>query len=396
MMFTSPIPFFEALDSQRVKSALMPTEASSYQLQALAPEILERATFSARVANAQFLQGIHDNISSLIAAETDPATVRLRLKETLDSIGYMPDPDQRGGIRDLSSDARLNLIIDTQEKMSHGYGNWMQGQDQSVLDMWPAQELYRAEARINERAWNERWTSAGGTLHEGRMIAPKNSPIWVVISAFGLPYPPFDYNSGMDVRDIERGEAIRLGVIDERTPSVLPQTRGFNETLQASGTGFAKGLQAALLKSLGEHARIENGILKLHTEPILENARRGKIAMAQVLADHRDVIGAMERKELGKIDFLWGDEKGGIYHLLLRREAQRARFPGSLTGEGIAAMMPKVIAKGTIVSMETRSIEIEYLGFKAFLAKDFHGKPSNHWLLNGFDMDPIKKGRQKR
>lgn len=396
MIFSTPIPFIEALDSQRVKAALMPTSASSYQLQAVAPEILERSTFAARVTNAQFLQSIHEQMSSLVAAETDPATVRLRLKQTLESIGYMPDPDKRGGIEDLSSDPRLHLIIDTQEKMSHGYGNWQQGQDQSVLDAWPAQELYRAEARNQERAWNKRWTDAGGTLYEGRMIAKKNSPIWTVISAFSLPYPPFDYNSGMDVRDIARDEALRLGVINERTDPVRPQTRGFNDTLQASGKDLAPALQRALLDSLGDYAKIDDaGILHLHTEPILENARRGKIAMQQVLATHTDVLEAMSRPEFGPIDFRWGDESGGVLHLLKRREAQRARFPDSLTGEGIAAMMPEVIAKGVAEHVKERKATISYLGFKAVLGKDLHGTPVDRWLLDGFDIDAAK-GRGKR
>jgi hypothetical protein len=38
---------------------------------------------------------------------------------------------------------------------------------------------------------------AGGQIFGGRMIALKSDPIWTAISAFGTPYPPFDYNSGM-------------------------------------------------------------------------------------------------------------------------------------------------------------------------------------------------------
>jgi len=51
------------------------------------------------------------------------------------------------------------------------------------------------------------------------MIAEINSPIWKNISRFDLPYPPFDFNSGMGVVDIERSDAIKLGLIPEDEPT---------------------------------------------------------------------------------------------------------------------------------------------------------------------------------
>ena len=47
------------------------------------------------------------------------------------------------------------------------------------------------------------------------MIALKDDPVWTGISAFGNPFPPFDFGSGMGVRNISRKEALELGVLTE-------------------------------------------------------------------------------------------------------------------------------------------------------------------------------------
>ena len=55
-----------------------------------------------------------------------------------------------------------------------------------------------------------RWTEAGGRIFSGRMIALKNDPVWLRISDFGHPHPPFAFGSGMDMVDISRIDAVRL------------------------------------------------------------------------------------------------------------------------------------------------------------------------------------------
>jgi hypothetical protein len=157
---------------------------------------------------------------------------------------------------EIAQDSRLNLILDTQTRMGAGYGSWIEGQHPSVLEAWPAQELYRQEERKEPRDWPTTWEDAGGEFYpggdpfyeQGRMIALKDDPIWVEISEFGLPYPPFAFNSGMWLRDIDHDEAVELGIIDEDYLPV-PQKMGFNDGLEASigalagkfGLGFALG-----------------------------------------------------------------------------------------------------------------------------------------------------------
>jgi hypothetical protein len=261
MLFSEPLPFEEALQSREVKR-LLPTELSSRELARLPAELRERAMFSARTANAGYLQDINDWTKDLVDGNLDQATMRLRMKEKLQALGYQPDPEKRGGIEDLSSDRRLNLIIETNAEQARGYGYWMQGQDPAVLEAFPAQELYRAEERMIPRDWIGRWSEAGGQFYDGRMIALKDDPIWIEISAFGTPYPPFDFNSGMDVRDVSRSEAIDLGVISPEDPPPVPQERGFNDDLQSGSAGdLTPDLQDALLESLGAGFRFLAGVL---------------------------------------------------------------------------------------------------------------------------------------
>jgi len=268
MIFTEPQPFAEAIESQAVRSVL-PTSASSAQLSAIGPELRERAFFSARTTNATYLtrvQGLVDGIltpeNALPGQHMDTATARLKMKGMLTEIGSQPSAKDRGTIRDLSSDSRLNLILDTQVKMADGYGYWKQGQDQDILDAFPAQELIREEDRDKPRNWVTKWRNAGGQFYDGRMIALKNDVIWVRISAFGLPYPPFDFNSGMGVIDVDRGEAQDLGVIGENE-QVAPQDRKFNEDLEMSAPDRQGSLFTALLQTLGDSAIFSDGVLSL-------------------------------------------------------------------------------------------------------------------------------------
>jgi len=223
MPFARPTPFKAALDSTAVKR-ILPTSLKSAELSEIHASILERARFSAQTTNAHYLTKIDEVIDKVLQpVEVIRAGERVtegmsmidakrELEATLKAIDYTPA--RAGTIEDLGSDARLNLVVDTNVRMAQGYGNFAQGMDPDILDAFPAQELYRAEDRMVPREWMARWDEAGGQIFDGRMIALKTDPIWEDISAFGLPYPPYDFNSGMDVQDVDRQEAEDLGVME--------------------------------------------------------------------------------------------------------------------------------------------------------------------------------------
>lgn len=229
MMFQRPIPLTAALASQVVKT-VMPTHLRSKMLAQLPVEIRRRAMFSAGVSSADLLQKLDDAIVEVLKGNHTEDTARSlahRLPEMLDH-------------DELRTESRLRLIIETNVDLARGYGGYQQSQDVDVLDEFPAWELYRAEERKEPRDWPARWEEAGGEFYpgsadypEGRMIALKDDSIWEEISAFGLPWAPFDYNSGMDLQDVDRDEAEELGLIKPGELVGLGPV-DFNDGVQAS------------------------------------------------------------------------------------------------------------------------------------------------------------------
>ncbi len=231
-LFAAPLPFTEALQSREVRNILR-TSGGTADLARLEPAVRERAIFSATVTSAELLDGIDRRVQSILAGKEDQATARLGLKQILADMGYTAPGETAGTLQDLRTDERLNLIIETNVEMARGYGQWVQGQQADVLDEYPAQELVRVRQSAKPRDWAARWAEKDGQFFDGRMVALKNDPIWARISRFGLPYAPFDFNSGMDTRDVARDEAEQLGLIDANT-ELIPQNRDFNADLSAA------------------------------------------------------------------------------------------------------------------------------------------------------------------
>lgn len=257
MIFTEPKPFKEALDARAVKT-LLPTELRTKELALLEPAIRERAMFSAGVTNAEFLQKADDGIAELLAGTSDRATQRTALKRLMGSLGA--DVDETD-LTDLRSDARLNLILDTNVQQAQGYGRWKQAQDPVALELYPAQELVRIQDSENPRDWPKRWAEAGGTLFGTRMIALIDDPIWTKLSRFGTPFPPFDFNSGMDVEPVDRDTAIAAGLL-KAEDVIEPEDRGFNVDLQATPEVRAGWLFDGIAEALQGIAKFDGGILK--------------------------------------------------------------------------------------------------------------------------------------
>ena len=271
------VTFKEALAKIAAKQIVTGDRTSSDWLRDVPTALRERAFFSARVTNAQLLQGLKSKVATILKPETklredgtpytaglDLATARLEIKQLLDSIGYQPADEDHGTIKDLRSDHRINLQLKQNVESAQGHGNWLQGQEPDVIDAFPAQELYRLESREEERDWPTIWNNARGELGEattapdGRiaMVALKSDPIWTAISAFGVPWPPFDFNSGMWVRDVDRERAEELGVI-EPGEAAGSGVAAFNDQLQASAKDLDPDLVASLKSSFGDQIQIQ-------------------------------------------------------------------------------------------------------------------------------------------
>lgn len=245
----------------------LPTDASSVELARLPSAIRRQALFSARLNTLDPLVQIGSDIKGILDGTRSMSEARRDIRKSLEATGYQPPEGAAGGLRDHTSRTRLDLILGQNVRAARGYGKWAADMDPDLLDLWPAQELVRVMGRKNPRGtWKQRWAEAGGTLYGGRMIALKTDPIWVSISRFGQPYPPYDYGSGMGVMDVDRDEAERFGLISE-TESLTPEPIPFPDMAEARlpDLDAMPELLNAILQVMGEGAKFTEGILSILT-----------------------------------------------------------------------------------------------------------------------------------
>lgn len=231
-------------DAYRIAASrgVLPSSLSSVELRrAYTAAVRARAVFSARTTHAGYLAFLKQQIGQLLATENaegdsiGPAEVRLRLKQMLAALRYDPEaggfgtpedagvpPAVRGSLQDLSSDRRINLIIDTQQIRYTSAGQLERGLQPLTLKVFPAWELVPGAAREPRTNWPQRWMAAGGTLYgprENRLIAHKNSPVWQRLGELAeYPdtldggMPPFAFGSKRVWLSVSLRECIALGV----------------------------------------------------------------------------------------------------------------------------------------------------------------------------------------
>lgn len=235
----------------------LPTSLGSQDLRnSLAADVRARSFFFARGSNLLVVSRAKELIEQVLDGEMDRATARWQIKEILKAVGYTPQggfpedlagdvpPAEVGSLQDLSSDRRLNFMIDTQIKLMQGRGQQLRGNAPAMLRQFPAWELVRVSHRRMPRNWGgaheappatakardprPRWIIAGGkSLPGGRLIALKGDPVWGELGASGnfddaldVDYPPFAFNSGMGWQDVSRADCLRLGVTGPNGESI--------------------------------------------------------------------------------------------------------------------------------------------------------------------------------
>lgn len=276
-------PFVEGF-LRLISKRILPTSLASREIALrLDAQIKRDAIFSARVENARVLQRIRDVVARVVRGATpesqaardagtaplvlSPADAKLQILRQLQASGYQPDPRDEGTIKDLTSDKRLDLIVETNEATQHGHGRWVSSQDPDTLDAFPAWELVRISPALEPRDWRTRWMIAGGQTFGGRMIALKNSPVWEGLGSSRLfpdaldnPFPPFAFNSGMDVRDISRRECEALGLLRPGEPAPAANPVAARQSAEVDATAFDAQMQEALARN--PDLVIDGGVLK--------------------------------------------------------------------------------------------------------------------------------------
>lgn len=233
------------------------TDLSSAELRGFSQQLRNRSIFSARTTNAEYLKEVAATVDDILSGKIGMSEGRIRLMRKLKQIGYDPavgfpgevgliPPAERGSLQDLSSAMRIDLVLETNVRMAHGYAQVIAGNSEQMRYNYPAWELIRLYTRTTPRGsaesksvgWETRWHDAGGSVNwEGAvqepLIALKDSPIWQALGdgAGGYtdtllnPFYPFAFRSGKGWKAVPRARAIELGLIrDEALPAATEAT----------------------------------------------------------------------------------------------------------------------------------------------------------------------------
>lgn len=233
----------------------------------------QRAQFSAGVESARVLQTIQDRLSSAFKqqreqlasgaqATFDRSSFINAVRDIARGEGLTPEKEElRGGIQDITSIPRLGLIYDMQNAMATGFARHKLDTSEGALLLYPAYRLSASSAKEPRPQiwWEQRWAEAGAAVNwEGaakdQMVALKTSPIWAKLSRFGVPWAPFDWGSTRELEEVDRDEAIALGLMkpDDLPPEAAEGGEDFNQELEASTKGLSDELKGFLTESFGD------------------------------------------------------------------------------------------------------------------------------------------------
>ena len=189
----------------------------------------EQALFSARMTLQGYLDRVQAVLMQVADGTLDASAARLALTDTLAQLGYAPEPGTEGTLKDARTLARLNLVLDTNQKTAASLARLAESEDPQIAALFPAWELASGGYRKQHRTdWPQRWKAAGERVawrgaHRSKMVALKNSPIWQALGdgaggfrdTLGNPYPPFAFGSSYEWVPVDRLEAKELGLLDE-------------------------------------------------------------------------------------------------------------------------------------------------------------------------------------
>lgn len=221
-----------------LRKALVAANIPSKDWSTIHASLRNRAFFMSRVTEQKLLYAARQGVASILDGAKDKSELRRDLRKMI-SDGMRPtDPKLRGTIQDIFTKQRLDTMIDTNVRQAKGYANHLQATKPGALKAFPGYELIRVRQSRQPRDWQTRWNKAArevgfeGVARNGAMIALKTSPIWVKLSVFGNPFPPFDWGSGMGLDDVERERCKALGLVGEGIPEQEPPKLDLNGNLQ--------------------------------------------------------------------------------------------------------------------------------------------------------------------
>ena len=235
--------------------ATVPSAWRTAQWAAAPAAITNRAFFSAGVESANFLTTAQQDITQALnnsrdatGAFMDRERFIVEMRQRSIALGLADPQGKPADLQNLAGARRLGMVYDMNRDAALGRARRSAGLSEGALFAAPAQELIRGRSARIPRDWPARWADAGGPTNAApRLIALKTDPVWTKLSRFGVPWPPFDFGSGMILRNISRADAIRYGLLEEEQLLAADPDPEFND-----------GLAATLLKAAPDIIRALN------------------------------------------------------------------------------------------------------------------------------------------
>ena len=302
-----------------LRKALVASSIPSSEWEKIRADLRNRAFFSAQVESVRFLHEARKTAHAAVArlkradgAGFSEADAIERIRSSARSLARELKNVGAGGILDPSSFQRAKLVLETQASLAAGYVRHLADTQPGALAAFPAKELFRSAYSKPQtpRNWIARWLQAGGKLHAGRMAALVTDPVWAKISRFGSPYPPFDFNSGMETRPLSRDESVRLGIIaQDAPPPQPPQPHSLNDGLQAEvDRSFLDSQEWANLKnSFGDFIQYERTgdkvFVKWRGERLKDvcEGKDVKVILGKSSREATRMLGALSEKAAAKL-----------------------------------------------------------------------------------------------
>ena len=272
-MINKPMPFKEAIGFILNKEIIPESEWDAQDWRDQEDDVSLRAFWSSRVENARFLDRAQaflfdtlanttekvvgpDGVERIALRGGDRATFVRRMREFMIKEGMVTDEEEffevdQKDITDIRSEERLRLIYDTNIRQAYGYGQWKQGQTPAILRRFPAQRFVRDRQVMMERPRHSE--------SEGEVKLKSDTAYWAdyqndpEIGGFGVPWAPFGFRSGMGLRDVNREEAIALGLdVEALKPDT---TKNLNSNLSSSVKKMDPGIKAKLIAELRQKSK---------------------------------------------------------------------------------------------------------------------------------------------
>jgi len=276
----TPQPLTEALRSISARTPVG-SVIRSREWEDVPLALRQTAQFSAGISSARVLGAIQQRLQDQISlareklATGEEATFdRSSFIDAIRSIaraeGLEPE-EGKGTITDITSIPRLGLIYDMQSQMAAGFARYKLDTSQGALLLWPAYRLGESTAREPRPLewWQRRWFEAGQSVGwQGAIptdfVALKTSPIWVRLSRFGTPWPPFDWGSTRELEEVGRDEAIELGLIREdwQPPEADADAAILTREMEASIADLSQSLRAKIIEWFGKQISVIGDTIK--------------------------------------------------------------------------------------------------------------------------------------